>query len=592
MRRLCIVFCLTIAAMADPAGVKIAARAQVRLSREAPPADWPLHNLDLSNTRFSRLGEIDRVNVGKLVMKWSVQATGPDNIAQTTPLVIDGVMYFHSGSRLTALDGASGKSIWSFQAEPSFPGGGRGAAYGDGRIYAYGRSVLYAVDAKTGKLVESFGNKGFLPVVNRALDFKYPRRYEPDMDPTTLGYSMTTPPAYFNGTLYVGVPFSDSLLPGGLVVALDGATGAIKWVFNTIPQGPQDDGWEIAKDTWSGPGRYGAGVWTEPAIDPELGLIYVNTGNPSPNYDGSSRKGLNLFTNSLLALNLATGKLVWHFQAIHHDIWDWDLPSGPVMFDVTAPGGGVVRGVGSLGKNCHAYMLNRETGRPINPMPEVAMPTHSDVPGEQVWPTQPVPHTSYGQPQLPFCATYPIVKDPELAKRVRPSFHPYQANEFVITSPGNIGGANYGPPSFSPRTGLFYATGKNDAWSIKVKPVGDTMKPGPGNQGHFGLIADRADTGMTATATVAAYDPGTGRQAWYVELPGTTNAGNLVTAGDVIFQGIGNGDFYGLDARSGETLFKHTVNRGIRASPLTYQAGGRQYVSVVATNTVFTFGLP
>jgi glucose dehydrogenase len=164
-------------------------------------------------------------------------------------------------------------------------------------------------------------------------------------------------------------------------------------------------------------------------------------------------------------------------------------------------------------------------------------------------------------------------------------------NEFVITAPGNTGGSNYGGPSFSPRTGLVYTSGKNDAWSIKVKPVGDALKPGPGNMGHFSVIAEQGKTGVTPSQSVAAYDPATGRQVWLLELPGTTNGGSVVTAGDVVFQPSGS-ELYGLDARTGKQLFKQTIGRGVRASPLTYQAGGRQHVAIVAANSIMTFVLP
>jgi glucose dehydrogenase len=554
-----------------------------------PASDWPQHNSDIHNTRYSPLTQFTPANVSGLAVSWTFRAPAGANIASTTPVVVDGVMYLNSGSQLFAIDAATGKEKWTFQADQPFRGTGRGPAYGDGRIYAFGNSSVYAVDVKSGKLVTSFGNGGVLPLVNKALEFKYPGKYPANFDPTTIGYSMTTPPAYYRGTLYVGVPFSDSLLPGGLLVAVDGVTGAVKWVFNTIPQGPQDDGWEIAKNTWSGTGRYGGGIWTPPAIDPELGLIYVNAANPSPNYDGSSRKGINLFTNSTVALRLDTGKLAWYYQAIHHDIWDWDMVSGPVLFDVIR-NGKPIAGLGSLTKSCHAIFLNRATGEPINPIIETAMPTRTDVPGEEVWPTQPIPYTSFGQPQLPFCATLPVITDPELAKRVRPSYHPYLVNEFVITAPGNTGGSNYGGPAFSPRTGFFYATGKNDAWSIRVKPVGDSLKPAPGNMGHFGVIGERGKTGVTATQAVTAYDPATGRQAWYTELPGTTNGGSLVTAGDVLFQASGS-ELLGLDARTGQQLFRQTVNGAVRASPLTYQASGRQHVAIVGGNTLVTFAL-
>src|SRR5438477_6504996 len=145
---------------------------------------------------------------------------------------------------------------------------------------------------------------------------------------------MTSPAAYHNGTLYLGLALSEAHIPGGLVVAIDAQTAGVKWVFNTIPQGPSDDGWEIAKDTWRGGQRAGGGVWTQPAIDPELGLLYVNVANPSPDYDGSARKGENLFTNSIIALHLQTGKLAWYYQTIHHDVWDFDLVTGPIVLDV------------------------------------------------------------------------------------------------------------------------------------------------------------------------------------------------------------------------------------------------------------------
>jgi len=207
-----------------------------------PPADWPMHNRDVFNTRYSPLDQINASNVNRLAARWSYQVAGGGaggTIASTTPLVVDGVMYFNAGSQLFALDGATGKELWTYQAEPSFGGSGRGPVYGDGRIYAFGNSDLYAVDAKTGKPVQSFGQAGVVPIVRNALRLKYPGKYAADLDPTTVGYSMTTPPSYLNGTLYLGMPFSDSLLPGGLVVAVDGVTGAIKWVFNTVPQGPQ-----------------------------------------------------------------------------------------------------------------------------------------------------------------------------------------------------------------------------------------------------------------------------------------------------------------------------------------------------------------
>jgi glucose dehydrogenase len=554
--------------------------------------DWPLHNLDLHNTRYSSLNQINVANANKLSLKWSFETAKTEGVGAVTPVVVDGVMYFNTGSKLYAVNATTGASVWTFVLDAPFSGGRRGPAYGDGRIYAVGQRDVYVVDAKTGRAVESFGDKGVLRVANRALQFKYPGKYPADVDPVRIGYSIASPPTYANGTLYMGLASAEMMIRGGLVVAMDGRTGAIKWVFNTIPQGPADDGWEIAKDTWRPGARVGAGIWTQPAIDQELGLLYVNVSNPVPGYDGSARLGSNLFADSIVALHLETGKLAWYFQTVHHNIYEYENVAGPVLFDVTVKGT-AVKALATVGKTCYAYFLNRTTGMPLNPIVEMPVVTTTDVPGEQVWPTQPIPYTARGVPEQPFCMTYPIVNDPSLAKRVRPQFHPYQAGEYVITAPGNTGGANWGSPSFSPRTGLLYATGKNDAHSLRVNPVGDSMAatPGPENLQHPDVNGPRGDKGVTPNMAIGAYDPASGNLVWYTELPGLTSSGSLVTAGDVLFQGIEMA-FYGLDARSGKQLFKYAGKTSMSASPLTYQANGKQYVAIAAQNSVLAFALP
>jgi PQQ-dependent dehydrogenase (methanol/ethanol family) len=555
--------------------------------------DWSLHNLDLANSRYAAVAQINAANVASLALKWSFETAKGESIGAVTPLVVDGVMYFNAGSKLFAVDAATGKSVWTFALPQSFDGGRRGPAYGDGRIYAVGERYLYVVDVKTGTLVESFGDKGVMSVATKALEFKYPGKYSADAEPLTLGYRISSPPTYANGTLYLGLANAEMMIRGGLVIAMDGKTGAIKWVFNTVPQGPLDEGWDIAKDTWGTATRTGGGIWTQPAIDPALGLLYANVSNPTPAYDGSVRRGLNLFTNSIVALHLSTGKLAWYFQTIHHDIWDYDSVAGPTLFDVMVQGR-TVKAVASLGKTCYAYMWDRTTGVPLHPIVESAVPTTTDVPGERPWPTQPIPYTSRGVPQQPFCMTYPVVSDPELASRVRPPFHPYQMKTYVITAPGNQGGANWGSPSFSPHTGLLYATGKNDPHSLRVNPVGDSLAatPGPHNFNHPDVTPPRGEKGVTPSMGVGAYDPSSGNLVWYVDLPGLTSTGSLATAGDLLFQGGGTGNFYALDARSGKQLFKYSSPSGISASPIAYVARGRQFVAVTAGNTVLAFSLP
>jgi quinoprotein glucose dehydrogenase len=558
--------------------------------------DWSSQNLNLDNNRFAALDEINTGNVNRLTPRWTYETGVTDNIAQATPLVVNGVMYLHSRSTLFALDAVTGEELWTAVLDAGNPGGSpvRGPTFIDGNIYAYRGADLYAIDGTTGAPVESFGDQGVLSVVSNALQQKYPDDYPPNLDPISIGYRITTPPAHHAGTMYVAAALSEGHIPGGLLIATDPDTGAIKWVFNTIPQGPQDEGWEMARDTWGDGARAGGGIWTQPAIDEELGLVYINAGNPSPDYDGSARVGINLFSNSTIALDLDTGALRWYYQAVHHDLWDWDHVTGPVLFDVTDDDGQVIKGVAAAGKNCLFYMWDRETGEPLHPMVETLVPTETDVPGEQVWPTQPIPHNAAGVPMTPLCATFVELDDPELAARSGQLYSPYWMSKEVIVPHG---GSSFGSPSFSPDTGYVYVTGKNGAIGLVVNPVGDTLEPGPDSRGHtesFSSI-DRISEQFPPKVTVSAYDPITGEQPWQAVLPAQTSigaSGNMATAGNLVFQGVEDGGFYALNAETGEQLYRYDAPRPIRASPMTYQVNGKQYVTIVATNTVVTLALP
>ena len=581
------------------APVAVGAQPPATTTQHSPPprittggqSNWSLHNLDIRGSRYADIDEIDTSNVARLELAWSFEAGAANSIMQVTPLVVDGVMYLNAGATLFAVNAASGERIWTTTLGETLEARGRGPAYGGGRVYAFGGTTMYAVDGKTGELVESFGDGGRHEIVAEALRFKYPDIHPPGVDAYSLGYRLTAPPAYRDDTLYAGTGNSERHIRGGLVIAADATTGAIKWVFNTIPQGPRDDGWEIAKDSWGDGQKAGAGVWTTPAIDPELGLVYFNSGNPSPDYDGSARPGMNLFSNSTFAVELETGRLAWYFQAIHHDLWDWDHVTGPLLFDVMKDGE-TIKGIASAGKNCLLYLWHRETGEPINPIVETAVPTASDVPGEQVWPTQPIPYNARGVPMDPFCATYPIVNDPEARRRARQMYTPYSTNEFYIVAHG---GSSWGPPSFSPRTGLIYISGKDGGVALTVNPVGDTLVVGQ-SDGHSDNIAEgplRDD--MVQMFTVSAYEPISGELMWQKNAPtiwAIGTSGNLVTAGDLVFQGTDVGELYAFDARTGDQLFLYKHNRPIRSSPLTYRVNGRQYVGVVSTNHVLAFALP
>ncbi len=554
--------------------------------------NWTSHNLDLDNSRYSELDEVNTETVGGLAERWSYEVESGIDVSEVTPLVVDGVMYFHAAASVIAIDAVTGAEVWSLELDEARRNRVRGPTYAEGKIYSYNGPNLVAADAKTGELVESYGDGGVLPVVGLALQAKYPDVYPPTLDPHELGYRITAAPAYHDGTLYAGAALSEGHIPGGLVIATDATTGAIKWVFNTIPQRPQDDGWEIAQDTWGDGQRVGGGVWTQPAIDLDLGLIYFNTGNPSPDYDGSARPGSNLFTNATIALDLETGALRWYYQAVHHDLWDWDHVTGPVLFDVTRDGE-TIKGVGAAGKNCLLYLWHRETGEPINPMVETRVPTETNVPGEVVYPTQPMPHTARGVPMMPFCATYVHLDDPELQAQTRQMYTPYSIDEHLIVAHG---GSSFGSPAFSPRTGLLYVTGKNAAVSMIVTPLGDSLEPGPHGDGHSANFEELSRIpAYEPTSTLTAYEPASGEEAWQQVFPALTHigaSGNLATAGDLVFQGADDGAFYGFHAETGEPLFRHQAQRAIRSSPMTYQVNGKQYVTVIATNTVLTFALP
>jgi outer membrane protein assembly factor BamB len=227
-------------------------------------------------------------------------------------------------------------------------------------------------------------------------------------------------------------------------------------------------------------------------------------------------------------------------------------------------------------------------------MVETIVPTQTDVPGEVVYPTQPIPYTARGVPMDPLCATYIEFDDPELAARSKQLYTPYSTTEpFILPH----GGSSFGSASFSPRTELIYVTGKNGAITLLVEPVGNSLIPGPDSRGHTENFSelDRISENYTPLLTVSAYSPVTGEQTWQRELPAVSSigaSGNMVTAGDLVFQGIEDGSFYALHAQTGEILYQFEAPRTIRASPLTYEVNGKQYVSVVATNTVITLALP
>jgi quinoprotein glucose dehydrogenase len=388
---------------------------------------------------------------------------------------------------VVALDATTGRAVWANTTVSS----NRGAAFGDGKIYLAKDDRVMALDARTGEPVPSFGDRG----VSHALAEVLKARYPDIGKPAEWGYYFNMAPQYYNGIVIVATALGENHIPGGLVLALDGNTGKLIWKFTGVPQGPEDEGWDIAKDTWVGGVRHGGGVWATPSIDAESGTVLMTIANPSPDQDGSARKGINLFSNSFVALDLKTGKLKWYFQQIHHDLWDYDAGQQPTLFDIRV-GGRTVKAVAAGNKNGFVYVLNRETGQPINPIVETPVPVVADVPGEEVWPTQPVPYTASGRPMVPTA--------PQVPRTVFPRYESYPKLPFY-TAPKRAGAihapreaVHYGGSSFNPQTGLLYVAGKDSPIFMTAIPVGATLKIG-----QFST-AGRREEAAPATGKVSA----------------------------------------------------------------------------------------
>ena len=375
----------------------VAVTMTLTMSALAQNVDWRLHNLDLAGSRYSEMDQIDRSNVQTLTPRWLFQHGVIDGVSnQTTPVVVDGVMFLtDSRGSVYALNAADGHLLWTYDVTELLGGGRRegyifrhrGVTYADGVVYSAAGSFIFALDTTTGEPVEGFGDNGQASPILDVLRQRYP-----DVETAiSMGYWFTSAPQIYNGVIYVGSTHSESLIPGGHVLAVDAETGEVIWHFNTIPQDESDQGWEIAGPTWVGGGREGGGIWETPSIDPELGMLYVAVGNPFG--DSTKRAGMNLFTDAILALSLENGRLQWYYQQVHHDVWDFDNGQQPLLFDMEVAGE-PVKALAQANKNAWLYILNRETGEPVHPIIEMPVPTETATEGEHLgrpsrFPTRP-----------------------------------------------------------------------------------------------------------------------------------------------------------------------------------------------------------
>lgn len=541
--------------------------------------DWALHNLDLAGSRYSPSDQITPDNVANLVPKWLFQHGVIDGVSnQTTPIIVNDVMYVtDSRGSVYALDAVDGHLLWTYDVTRKLGGGRRegyvfrhrGVAYDDGVIYTAAGSFLFALDAKTGEPLPGFGEAGQAPVILNVLHQKDPGI----ATAISVGYWFTTAPQIYNGVVYLGTTRSESHIAGGYVLAIDAKTGESLWNFNTVPQDETDQGWEIAGPTWVGGERNGGGIWETPSIDPELNMIYFAVGNPFG--DSTKRDGMNLFTDSLIALTLDTGRLEWHYQQVHHDVWDYDSGNQPVLFDMEV-GGENVKALAQASKNGWLYILNRENGEPVHPIIETPVPTETATEGEVPYPTQPIPHKANGERMEPVSPVFPqdIAAEQMENNELVEQFTPIGPNQ--IFSPGYGGGSNYAPIAYSSDTGLLY-----------VNAIDQPFNSGRDAKGYF-----------------SAYDPTTGELIWRQIFEGYGQAGSVVTKGGVVFVGTGSneaGYFFAFDAKTGDELWKFNTGAGVFASPSVYVIDGREYVTVASGggsrgrrggDLILTFALP
>lgn len=443
----------------------------------ARPVEWPVYGGDLAGTKFSPLAQINRTNVSQLKPAWIFRCDDmrrqPASTIECNPIVVDGVMYLTSpGLKVLALDAASGKRRWEF--DPWNGQGGRGVNRGvtywsddkDKRIFFVAGQHLCALDASTGRLVSSFGTAG-----------KVDLREGLDRDVFFLPVTATTPGIVYRDLLILGSAVGEGPTPSapGHIRAFDARTGKRRWIFHTIPH-PGEFGYDTwPTNAWKTIG--GANCWGGMTLDARRGVVFCGTGSASYDHWGGNRAGQNLFANCVLALRADTGERVWHYQVVHHDIWDYDIPAPPNLVTLQR-NGRRVEAVAQVTKTGHTFVLDRDTGRPLFPVEERPVP-RSDVPGEQSWPTQPFPLKPPPFAQQRFTEAEATDLNPAARSNVLARLKQMRTGEIFIPPgfrdsvalPQFNGGAEWGGAAFDHETRTLFVNSSSEAEWISMVPA-------------------------------------------------------------------------------------------------------------------------
>jgi quinoprotein glucose dehydrogenase len=611
-------------------------------ARRDPAADWPMFLRDLAGTRFSPLKQINTQNVSKLKQVWHYRfnregkppisgLSASELYQEITPIVVNGVMYMPSGDRVVALEPETGKEIWTYelgQGIASF----RGVAYWPGdaanppRILFTTGEKLMALNAGTGKVDPGFGREGVV-----------------DLETAYAGVPTIFRNVILMGTNFYG-PGMRHIGPqldqrGGEIPAqraYDARTGRVLWQFYTFPREGEVGNETWAKDTWRN--RTGNNVWAfSLTVDAERGILYMPVSGPGANFYGGDRPGMNLFGNSVVAVDAETGKLKWYFQTVHHELWDYNLPPAPSLIDIQKDGQ-VIPALAQVGKSGYMYILNRVTGEPIYGVEEKPVPK-SNVPGEQSWPTQPIPvkpppisRVSMSKADIVrpedttpehSAACLELWEKSGLHNEGPFTVFPYHEEgddtKPAIMFPGFTGGANWGGTAVDPELGYVFVNTKDApavGWMIKnpkYDPANDPeglvayIRSAPPGVGSFSANARDKDGKQQGNwpcfrppwGRLIAVNAKTGDFAWEVPLgvtdslpPGKQNsgvsnsAGPIATAGGLVFIGsTSDRRFRAFDSRTGKELWTVTLPYTATANPMTYQGrDGKQYVAIVAAS--------
>jgi alcohol dehydrogenase (cytochrome c) len=539
------------------------------LTRE-PTDVWLTNGGTLANQRFSPLDGIDTSNVKDLKGVWMTDlesGTAAKYSAEGQPIFYDDVLYVPTGEDdVFAVDVETGKIRWKYESGISQKINtvccgwlSRGVAIGEGKVYI-GQldGNLVALDQDTGAVA-----------------------WKRQVGSWRKGYTITAAPLYYDGMVITGVSGGEFSIRGR-VQAYDAQTGKLVWRFYTIP-GPGEtghDSWPAGTDAWQ---RGGAPMWQTPAVDPELGLLYFSTGNASPDLDGSRREGDNLFAASIVAVDAKTGKYRWHFQQVRHDIWDYDSPSPVVLFD-TRIGGQERKAIAETSKTGWTYVLDRETGKPLLPVEDEAVPQD---PVQKTAATQPIPQYA---PFFSHDVTDADVAGIEKLAKANANGVPPQVEkgriyapfreEVRVIVPGPQGGTNWQPMSYSPDTGYLYVCGMRSVSGYTRS--GDQLPKGKqGQVADLGSVFTTAGFG-TQTGFFGAWDPRTGRTVWQKRWPESCYSGSVATAGGLVFVGRNGGELEAYDATTGERLWSFQTGAGANSTVTSFERDGTQYLAFVA----------